>query len=124
MSKIKTKIKKVLLSLTQDQVNILTEMMKEDTRANTVEFFTSLLGEEFKRRKAEKEKRGPGRPRKDEEDYSGPEWEVEAERTLPVPPELLEFVPPFERKGKLVNLHDIGILEDRKKHWEAQNRRM
>ncbi len=68
---------KVFISLSEEQVKALEELMVEDVASNTSAYIASLIGAEAKRRKAEREKHLIGRkreeseePAEDMEDYS------------------------------------------------------
>lgn len=74
--------KKILLTLKDDQLAVLEEMMKEDLAVNRTAFFVALIVAEHKRRQEIRNKRGVGRPRKVEDEY---EAEPEPDYTNDLP---------------------------------------
>ncbi len=85
MSKAKTKVKSVVVSLSAMQLSILEAMMRDDCAEDTGPYIARLIVEANKEREEKKRvsleaKRKPGRPRKEEE-----EAETEEPRNIPHP---------------------------------------
>ena len=100
---------RIIVTLDDQQMLALDKMMQEDLASNRTAFLVGLIGAEQKRRG--EVKRGPGRPKKEEEE----EWPDEnAPKTLKIPKHLQEFVPIFD-KDKKVNEYDLLMLEEKKK---------
>ncbi len=79
--------KKILLTLKDDQLAALEEVMKDRLLSNRTAFFITLLGEEVARHRAMKNRKGPGRPKKDTETSS--EDDVDEDYTDDLPKNVL-----------------------------------
>lgn len=99
--------KRILISLTSAHEEALEKMMTEDGHDNTSYFIGGLIGNEWKRREAEKAKRPVGRPRKEDE-----ENEEEEDEEFDLEKEFADDLP------KNINWYGVKIGERQLKYYE------
>jgi len=83
MAKQRHKVARYSVSVNAPQQDILEKLMKEDSQTDVSAYFGFLIVQENKRREEEKNKRGPGRPRKEEDGGIDSEPEPDYSDDLP-----------------------------------------
>lgn len=94
---------RITVYLNDKQTKILKELTDEDVEENMSYFMARLLVDEKKRRDAEKQKRGRGRPQKDEE---APDELYEPDYSDDLPKTINHY-------GKLIGKQEMADIEER-----------
>lgn len=104
MARIKTKVEKFNVSLSEPQSLALRGMMEEDMQTEKSNYMGLLIMWEARRRKEQREARRPGRPRKDSEQSSSADEENEP-RNIPHPDQIMN-------RGRLLTLSEYEAYNE------------
>ena len=105
MARIKTKVEKFNVSLSEPQSLALRDMMEEDMQTEKSNYMGLLIMWEARKRKEQREARRPGRPRKDSGEGSTAQDEVEEPRNIPHPDTIMN-------KGRLLTLSEYEAYNE------------